>query len=351
MTNKQPQTMADLLAQTGYKPHPLKKSEEIEGTITSLSSKGIRIDIGAKAEGIVLEKDKRILDDLLSSLKIGDKVKATILNPESEDGFTILSLRRQRKNKGWQNAILAHDQDQIITVLVTETTRSGVLADFESLRGFIPSSQLLTSIDEGIVGENLKVKVLEAAPQENRLIFSEKAVSINRKTLEKGLSKIKLNKIYNGVVTGITKFGIFVNIGENIEGLVHISEVAWGRVEDLEKQFKIGDKVQVLVTGIDLQNLKLNLSLRQLMPDPWLEKTSKLVIDQQVQGKVGQLLRLGISVSFKDGFEGFIHKNKIPIGATLKEGDEITCLIESIDSKKRRINLIPVLKEKPVGYR
>lgn len=351
MVVKQPQTMAELLSQTGYKTHLLKKGEEVEGVITALSPKGIRIDIGAKAEGVVLEKDKRILDDLRASLKIGDKVRATILNPESEDGFTILSLRRQRKNKAWEKAISARNEDKAVAVLVTDITRSGVLAEFESLRGFIPSSQLLTPADVGIVGKNLKVKVLEAVSQDNRLIFSEKAVSINKKTLEKELSKIKVNQIYDGMVTGVTKFGIFVNIGENLEGLVHISEIAWGRVEDLEKQFKIGDKVQVLVMGVDLQNLKLNLSLRQLMPDPWLEKSSKLLIDQQVKGKISRVLKLGVFVDFDDGLEGFIHKSKIPIETVLKEGETLICLIESIDAKKRRINLVPVLKEKPVGYK
>lgn len=343
--------MEELLAKTGYQPHGLKKGQEIEGIITSLTPRGIRVDIGAKTESLVLEKDKRILDDLLSTLKAGDKVRAVVLNPESEEGFAVLSLRRQRKKKAWQEVTKAQEQDEPLEVVVTDLTRGGVLADFGGVRGFIPLSHLVTPLDEKILGQTLKVKVLEVVPQENRLLFSQKTASIKTADLQKELSKIKINQVYTGTISGITNFGLFVRIGEGIEGLAHISEISWGKVEDLEKQFKIGDQVQVLVTGVDLKTQKLNLSLRQLMPDPWMEISKKFTTDQQVQGKVSRTSRVGVFVLLEEDLEGLIPKSKIPIGQILKEQDKVNCVVESVDVQKRRINLTPVLKEKPIGYK
>lgn len=343
--------MEELLAQTGYELHGFKKGQEIEGTVISLSPKGIRLDLGGKAEGLVLEKDKTILTDLLANLKLGDKVLAVVLNPESDEGFTVLSLRRQRKKKAWQELTEAHKLDEPLEVSITDLTRGGVLADFGGIRGFIPTSHLTTSLDERILGQTLKVKVLEAVPQENRLLFSQKTASIKTADLKKKLSKIKINQVYTGTISGITKFGLFVKLEEGIEGLVHISEVSWERVEDLEKQFKIEDEIQVLVTGVDLETQRLNLSLRQLLPDPWLEISKKFATDQQVEGQVSRISRTGVFVLLKEGEMGIIPQNKISIGKTFKEGDKVTCLIESVDVKRRRINLVPVLKEKPIGYK
>lgn len=355
--------MEELLVKTGYQPHGLKKGQEIEGIISSLTPRGIRVDIGAKAESLVLEKDKRILDDLLSTLKVGDKVRAVVLNPESEEGFAVLSLRRQRKKKAWQQVTKAQEQDEPLKVVVTDLTRGGVLADFGGVRGFIPLSHLVAPLDEKILGKTLQVKVLEVAPQENRLLFSQKTVSIKPADLQKEMAKIKINQVYTGTISGITNFGLFVRINPSaslpsaslraggIEGLVHISEISWGRVEDLEKQFKIGQQVQVLVTGVDLKTQKLNLSLRQLMPDPWMEISKKFTTDQEVQGKVSRTSRVGIFVLLEEGLEGLIPKSKIPIGQILKEQDKVNCVVESVDVQKRRINLTPVLKEKPIGYK
>lgn len=343
--------MEELLAKTGYQPHGFKKGQEVEGTVISLSPKGIRLDLGGKAEGLVLEKDKTILTDLLANLKLGDKVRAVVLNPESDEGFTVLSLRRQRKKKAWQELTEAHKLDEPLEVSITDLTRGGVLADFGGIRGFIPTSHLTISLDERILGQTLKVKVLEAVPQENRLLFSQKTASIKTADLKKKLSKIKINQVYTGTISGITKFGLFVKLEEGIEGLVHISEVSWKRVEDLEKQFKIEDEIQVLVTGVDLETQRLNLSLRQLLPDPWLEISKKFATDQQVKGQVSRISRTGVFVLLKEGEMGIIPQNKISIGKTFKEGDKVTCSIESVDVQKRRINLVPVLKEKPIGYK
>lgn len=351
MKNKQPQTMAELLAQTGHEIKGLKRGEEIEGVIASLSPKGILIDIGAKTEGFVLEKDRKILNDLLTTLKVGDRVKAQVLSPESEEGYAVLSLRRQRKAKAWQELVEAALEGKTIEAIILEGTRNGLLVEYVSIRGFIPSSHLTSPQQQLTPGKHLQVKVLEASPKDNRLIVSEKLASINVENLKKEFTKIKINSTIPGTVTGVTKFGLFVNVGENLDGLVHISEVSWKKSEDLEKQFKIGDKVEVLVTNVDRQNLRLNLSLKQLQPDPWFEISKKFVVDREVAGIVTKASKAGVFVALEDGLEGMIHAKKIPLGREFTEGEKVTCTIESVDVVKHRISLIPVLKEKPVGYR
>lgn len=344
------QTMAELLARSHLPLRGLKKGEEVEGRITAISPKGIYLDINGKTEGVVLEKDKRILKSLLQSLRVGDVVRASVLNPESEEGYAVFSLRRQHKVFSWQQLIDAKTQDKPVEVTVVDITRNGALVDFNGLRGFIPSSHLHLQDNTDLVGKKISVKVLEALASDNRLIFSQKALALSKKELERELSDIKINDKFAGTVTGITKFGIFVNIGGNIEGLVHISEISWEKVSDLERQFKIGDKVQVSVIGVDPEKLRLNLSIKQLAVDPWLEVSRRFAKEQEVQGKVSKITRGGIFVSL-DGIDGFIHKSKIPLGQEFEEQDKVTCVIESIDSSKRRINLVPVFKEKPIGYK
>ncbi|MBI1919002.1 S1 RNA-binding domain-containing protein [Candidatus Microgenomates bacterium] len=348
---KEPTSMAELLAQTGYTPHGLRKRSEVEGIITSLSPKGILIDLGAKTEGVVLEKDKKILDDLLATLRVGDRVKALVLSPESEDGHAVLSLRRARKNKAWQELEQAFEQGKTAEVEILESSKNGLLITYATIRGFIPSSHLISSQDELTSGKRLLVKILEVNPKDNRLIASEKLATIDLDKLRKEFIEIKINDVFTGTITGVTKFGIFVNIKENLDGLVHISEVSWDRVGDLEEQFKIGDKVEVLVTNIDKENLRLSLSLKQLRPDPWLELSQKFAVDQQVKGRISKTSKIGIHVALEDGLEGLIHQSKIPLGKEFTEGEKITCVVESVDKAKHRISLIPVLKEKPVGYR
>jgi len=228
------------------------------------------------------------------------------------------------------------------------------LVDWQGLRGFIPASQLDPNRGgaQAGVGKTLKVAVLEVEKVSNRLIFSEKKVVKPEKLLEKSkaLSKIKIGEVYEGKVSGIVPFGIFVSI-DGLEGLVHISEIAWEKVGNPSDYFKIGQTVKVLVFSKDEKMGKLNLSIKQLVPDPWQELVKKYSLEQEIEGKVSKITNFGVLVELEKGLEGLIHISKIPPGIELKEGEKVACLIEGIDSQKRKINLALVLKEKPVGYR
>lgn len=357
MTKSEPSTMEELLAQTGYEPHVLKKGQQVTGVVTSISPKEILLDVNAKTEGIVLEKDRKLLRELLATLHLGDKVNAVVISPESEHGHPVLSLRKELMDKNWDMLLSKKEKGEEIEATGVELTRGGLLVETLGLRGFIPLSHLDIASGErpeGLVGSSLKVKVLDLDRKERRIVLSQKGTRFDSRKLKAILDKLEIGKEYDGTVSGITNFGVFVKLTfekEEIEGLVHISEISWEKVEDISKLFRIGDKVHVLVIGLDKENLKLNLSLKKLTEDPWEKVAALYAKEQQVTGRVSKVSPFGVFVTLSDGVEGLIHKSKIPLDGEFKVGDKVTCIVESVDPPKRRIALAPLLKEKPVGYR
>lgn len=354
-SQNQPQTMADLLAQTGYALKGLKRGDLVEGVITSFAPHEILIDLGAKSEGLVSERDFNLISDLLKTLKVGDKVTAYVVSPEDESGHIILSLRKAGLDYKWKTLVEAKEKGEIVTARGMEVNRGGLIVDWQNLRGFIPASQIdiaYINRPQELVGQNIQVKILEIEQKNNRLIFSQKAALSKEDELKikEKLSKIKVGETYEGIVTGVTSFGIFVNI-DGVEGLVHISEIAWEKINDPREHFRGGDKVRVLVLETDNKTGRLNLSIKKLSPDPY-EKLSKDYTHEKVtRGEITKLTSFGAFVRLGGGVEGLIHVSKIPPDKELKVGEEIECLIESIDSQKRKISLSLVLKEKPVGYK
>jgi len=347
--------MEELLAQTGYEPHGIKKGQQVEGTVTAVSPKEILVDIGAKTEGVVLEKDKKLLNELLSTLTVGTKVNATVISPESEYGHPVLSLRKELLDKNWNALNAKKESGEEIEVVGIELTRGGLLVEAMGLRGFIPLSHLDSNEKpDTLVGAHIKAKVLDIDRKERRLVLSQKAGRGDNKKLGAMLAKLEIGKEYEGTVSGITNFGIFVKVtvdGEEVEGLVHISEISWEKVEELDKLFKTGDKVTVLIIGIDKENFKLNLSLKQMTKDPWAAVADRYAKDQTVKGTVNKVSSFGVFVGLEEGIEGLIHKTKLPMDKEFKVGESIECVVESVDREKRRIALVPLLKAKPVGYR
>lgn len=352
-SSKEPRTMEELLTTTGYQLRGLKRGDTLEGKIVSLKPQEILIDIGYKSLGVVSEKELGQVKDIFPNLKVGDRISAQIVSPETEGGQIILSVRRAGIERIWQELVDKKEKEEEDEVTGVEVTRGGLLVDYQGLRGFIPSSQLNPGRDpREALGKNLKVVVLEAERAINRLVFSEKKASYAQKLAEKvkELAKIKIREVYEGNVSGIVPFGIFVSINK-LEGLVHISEIAWEKVTNPSDYFKIGDKVRVLVTSLDPQTGKLNFSIKQLTSDPWQEVVKKYSPESKISSRVSRTSGFGIFVELEKGIEGLIHISKIPPGLELKVGEKVDCLIEDIDFKKRKISLALILKEKPVGYR
>lgn len=361
-TTSPPQTMEELLRATGYKLQGLKKSATVEGVITEISKNAIFIDIGAKVEGMVLSKELNKIRDFVKTLSVGDKISARVGQPENERGQILLSLQKAAHDYQWGLFKEYKKTGKVVQVRGLEVNKGGIIARFMSVHGFVPASQFsrqyLGKLYE-LQNRFFKTKIIEVDREKNRLIFSEKQVSeaaILAKT-GKLLKKIKLDKAYKGMVSGIMPFGIFVRVsvpGEKdafLEGLVHISEVSWEKVGDLNKQFSVGDKIKVQVIGINKEEGKLNLSIKRLEKDPWGKLVKNLKIGNTVKGEVEKLVSFGAFVKLVSGVDGLIHISKIPADFEIKVGDKIKVSVEAIDKENRRVALGLVLKEKPVGYK
>ncbi|KKS01651.1 MAG: SSU ribosomal protein S1p RpsA [Candidatus Levybacteria bacterium GW2011_GWB1_41_21] len=283
-------SMADLMAKTQTKFRSFKKGEVLEGVITKLTSSEILVDIGAKTEAVVLEKDKALLRNLLSKLKVGDTISVSILNPESDLGYPVVSLRRFMEDKVWVkiDKYLA-DRTQL-DVLITGITKGGFLARTEDgISGFLPNSQ--------------------------------------------------------------TVFSVTGKDGTQIEGLIHVSEASWEKIDDLSKNFKVKDKLTAKVIEIDPKEKRLSLSLKRLTEDTFGDKIKDYPLDKKLSLRVKKVSDFGITLDLEEGLEGIIKKEKIPPGFSISAESEINVTVSGVDKKRRRIEFVPVLKAKPIGYR
>lgn len=354
-TQGEPQTMDELLAQSGGITLVMKKGETVNGVVVSASAREVLVDIGRKSFGIVAEWELEQVKEYAASLKVGDKITAQVINPENDAGFATLSLRKTSTERRWTILENAKENGEDIDVTPLEMAKGGLLVEWQSLRGFIPATQLdsESSSNPGmLIGRRMKVKVLEVDQAMNRMVLSQKASSlgISPKILKDRLDKIKPNDSMKGVVSGIAPFGLFVDI-EGLEGLVHISEIAWEKVTAPGDFFKVGVKVEVMVLDVNQKEGKLNLSIKRLTPDPWKNILDRYPVDANVKGKAVRSAPYGIFVSLETGIEGLIHISKITAGNEPKIGEDIECIVENVDPIKRKISLTLVPTAKPVGYR
>lgn len=348
-------TMAELMARHTTSFVSPKKGEVLQGVITKLTAAEILVDIGAKTEAVVLEKDKSILRNLLTNLKIGDKVTVGILNPESDLGNPVVSLRRFIDDKLWVRLDQLQKEKQVLEVVIDQVTKGGFLVTTkDGISGFLPNSHtLFLESSQNLVGQTLKAVILELNKSLHKIIFSQKA-AMGDEDFEKAIKGLKTDEKIESVISNIAPFGIFtsIQVGEDhIEGFVHISEVSWEKTEDIAKDYKLGDKITTLITGFDKQSKRVNLSIKRLIPDPFSEKLKEYTKDRKVTGTVSKVLSSGVLLDLEKGVEGFIRKEKIPPTVTYKAGASVEAVVSEVDSKKHRVLLVPVLKEKPIGYR
>ena len=354
-SSREPQTMEELLASSGVSLFSLKKGMTVDGTIISISPKEILVDIGKKSFGIIAEWELDQVRDYVKQLKVGDKITAQVVNPENDYGYTVLSLRKASYENRWEMLADIKEKGEDIEVIGMEPAKGGVLVDWQNLRGFIPSTQLSSEYVVNpvqLINRRIKVKVIEIDQSMNRLVLSQKASALGvTPTIQKEkLAKIKPNDVIKGKISGIAPFGIFVDV-DGIEGLVHISEVAWEKVENLSEHFKVGDNVEVMVLDININEGKLNLSIKRLTPDPWKNILDRFPIESSVTGEVVRSAPYGIFVKLEPGIEGLLHISKLTPGKEPQIGDKLECLVEKIDTVKRKISLTLVPTAKPVGYR
>jgi ribosomal protein S1 len=360
-------TMEDLLKETGYTIKAPKPGEVLTGMITDISKKMVLVDIGAKTEGMVVDKEFQAAKDFVGDLAVGDEVSVYVLSPENERGQILLSLKRALIDRRWEQFAEYMETGEAVDVEGLEVNKGGMIVMASGIRGFVPSSQFGSEYlgqMEKLLDTTFKVKVIEVNKEKNRLIFSERHVSeaeaIAKKT--EALKYVDPGAVYEGVVSGIMPFGAFVGVevplgderkGETgkVEGLVHISEISWEKVNDPNDYFKLGDHIKVKVLGIDESAGKLNLSVKQLSDDPWTKVVHNYPQGAKVTGKVTRTAPFGIFVTLEPGVDGLIHISKIPTGQELRVGEKVEVFVESVDQESRRMSLGIVLTEVPMGYK
>ncbi|MGD9129349.1 MAG: S1 RNA-binding domain-containing protein [Candidatus Woesebacteria bacterium] len=362
-------SMADLLEKNQDKIVVPKKGDSISGVITSKDKKALRIDVGAKTEAVVTDKEFEFAKDYIDGLKVGETVEAVVVSSENSKGQLILSLKGSANDSKWQFFEEALEEEKNLEAKGLEVNKGGLIAVVNGVRGFVPSSQFGRKYVGKIhllKGKTFEVRVIEVDREKNRLIFSERHVSEAKQLAQKdqALSVVKEGAVYEGVVSGIMPFGLFVtveipidqdkkdekNIGY-IEGLVHISEISWKKVNHPKDYHNVGDRIKVKILGIDEKTAKLNLSIKQIKEDPWAKIVKEYEVGSTFQGKVSRIEPFGVFVNVKPGVDGLIHASKLNPGQDFKIGDEVTVNVESIDQDQRRMSLSVVLTEVPMGYK
>lgn len=354
-SQKEPQTMEELLSMTGEIALGVKKGSTVEGVVVSVTTREILIDIGKKSYGTISEWEMDQPNEYITSLKLGDRVVAQVMSPENDYGYVVLSLRRATSERRWTILTEAKEAGKNLEVQGLELAKGGLLVDWQGLRGFVPSTQLegnLASNLSSLIGKRINVKVLEVDRAVNRLVLSQKAYALGTSpaSQREKLDKIKSGDTLKGTVSGIASFGIFVDI-DGMEGLVHISELAWEKVDHPSSLYKTGDKVEVLVLEVNKDEGKLNLSVKRLTPDPWKNILDRYPLESVVSGQVTRIAPYGVFVQIEPGIEGLLHISKLSSGEEPRVGEKIECMVEHIDPVRRKISLTLVPKEKPVGYR
>lgn len=356
--SREPQTMAELLASAQASVKSFSTGQKIKGKILSINPKSVIVDVGGKAEGIVAEKAFAEARDFIKTLKVGDEITTTVIVPETREGNVLLSFRQAAFDSSWESLEKAKEKGQAVAVFGKGVNPSGVTVDVEGLTGFIPGSQLgkeTAKESQELVGKYFKAVPVEVDKLTNKVVLSEKEVSEagEIKLAKEVLAKIKEGDIFEGVVTTVANFGCFVKLElpkkVAVEGLVHISELAWGKVDTVSDVVKEGDKVKVKVIAV--KDNKLSLSIKHAQKDPWEEAKDKYKVDTRIKGKVTRISDFGVFVEVEPGIEGLIHLTKIPPGKRFDLGEEVDCLVEEIDTQSKKLGLGLILKAKPVGYK
>lgn len=348
--------MESLLKELGGKVVPFTPGAVIDGTVISSSSSRIWVDIQGMTIGVIPERELSVLS---GELKPGDKVTASVLVIEDNRGNVVLSLRRADRERISSELSSRAKDGQPMSVKISDANKGGLLVELGDFTGFLPVSQLASEhyprVENGnpdeifarlkdLVGQSLTVKVINFDPSQGKLIFSEKAAGDS--VQEAKLVNIKEGDIMEGIVTGIVDFGLFVKLGPEdnaLEGLVHISEIAWGRVTDINSLYNIGDKVKVLI--VSTADNRVSLSIKRLVPDPWQEAASKYKVGDIIKGLVTRVTPFGVFVRLDSDIDGLVHISEISNerindpGTILHLGEGFDFKIISIDPKQHRLGL------------
>jgi len=341
----------------GYDYEVPKRGDIREGTIIARDD-GLIVDIGFKREGIVPAEDLTRLDDQVrSDIKVGDKVSVFVLRPANREGQPILSIHQARMYEDWIKVEKMMEDGELYEGQVTGYNRGGLIVKFGKIRGFVPASQIVglprrlreeqrRQRLEAMIGEDIGLKIIEVDRKRRRLIFSQRRAlrawqDVQR---ERVMDELVEGETRHGKVTSITNFGAFVDLG-GADGLIHVSELSWSRVDNPHDVLKVGDEVDVYILNVDQERKRIALSLKKLQPDPWTLVNDHYRQGQLVEGRVTRVLDFGAFVELDLGIEGLLHVSEMIGTPELKPsdivhpGEKLPVKIIRIESQRKRIAL------------
>lgn len=331
-----------------------KRGQILEGQIIRIDEDAILVGVGLKRDAIIPGKDLNNVDDkILENLSPGDKIIVSVLRPPVGDQDLLVSLQKGIEYESWQKAEQYLETGEMLELEVVGHNRGGLLVTFESLRGFLPYSQVpelrrirdrqrAEQIKREMVGTELPVKVIEVNRKRRRLIFSARAAQEERR--EQRLKELEVGQIIRGPVVNIVKFGVFIDL-DGVDGLVHISKLDWQRVNHPSDLFKVGDEIEVKVIDVDVERERVSLDRKSLQPSPWDNFEQNHSPGETLEGRVTNVLDFGAFVELEEGVEGLVHVSEIGYSSTgrpqdvVRPGDRVLVRILDIDTERERISL------------
>ena len=352
--------MAALLAQSSS-PISIKRGDVVEGVIVRIDQDEILVDIGLKSEGVLSTKELPANGyGSFNELHINDKVLVYVIQPETQDGHALLSLKRANAERQWRIAEEQYKNGELLKARVIDYNKGGLIVDVSGIRGFVPISQILNLKREEVAsgGESqetaaklqsmkdkeLQLKIIEINRARNRLILSERLAvqEWRQRRREELLDELKPGEVRHGVVSNLANFGAFVDLG-GADGLVHISQLAWSRVNHPSEVLHVGQQVEVQVLSVDKEKKKIALSIKRAEVDPWTTVEQRYTPGQVVTGVITKIAPFGAFARIEDGIEGLIHLSELTPGMdprqTLHEGVPLQLRILRIDAERRRLGL------------
>ena len=328
-----------------------RSGELVTGKIHQVTDKEIIVNLGCKKDGVIpfneitIEGDQKLTD----LFKEGDEITAKVLKTDDGDGTILLSKKKLEASEHWEEINKAFEDKSLIDVNVVRQVNGGVIATYKEVQGFIPLSQLSDRFVENpaeFVGQTLTVKVSRVDPRRGKAVFSHKArlLEEKQKALEEIWNSINVGDIVEGKVMRFTDYGAFVDIG-GVDGLLHISEISWGKLKHPQEALEIGQTINVKILSMNTEKGKVSLGLKQTIPEPWTVIDENYQVGQVVKGKVVQIKEYGCFVELEPGLDGLVHISEVShkrvtnINDELSVGDIVEAKILDIDKERKRISL------------
>ena len=364
--NTNPEEMNDFnemeaLLAASTTPINIKRGDVVDGVIVRIDQDEILVDIGLKSEGVLSTRELPASGDWsFENLHLNDKVLVYVIQPETPDGHALLSLKRANAERQWRVAEEQYKNNELLQARVIDYNKGGLIVDVASIRGFVPISQILNLKREEVAqgGDNqetaaklqsmkdkvLQLKIIDINRARNRLILSERLANQEwrQRRREELLDELKPGEVRTGIVSNLANFGAFVDLG-GADGLVHISQLAWSRVNHPSEVLKVGQEVEVQVLSVDKEKKKIALSIKRAEVDPWTTVAERYYPGQVVTGTITKIAPFGAFARIEDGIEGLIHQSELSPGmdprSNLREGQELQLRILRIDAERRRLGL------------